>query len=102
MAVSAAMQTLWSYRRQPIDLTKNTLQATLLEESILFHRAILESDSLASPTSKENALYQRLMTTAKRSGADMILTLENKDALAFINYLRELRSVERLLYLHFG
>ncbi len=100
--VTASMDALWQYRRPTPDLTDEVIQKAIARHSEAFYKAILASDALATPEFRASAIYQRLMGTAKSSSPAMIEQINNKNPLGFINYLRELKSIERMLYLHFG
>ncbi len=100
--VTASMDALWHYRRPAPDLTDEDVQKAVARHSDAFYKAILASDALATPGFRASAIYQRLMGTAKSSSPAMIEQINRKNTLGFINYLRELKSIERMLYLHFG
>ena len=101
-SVTTSMNALWHYRRPSPDLADDTVRKEIARHSEDFYKAILASDALATPAYQENPIYQRLMGTAKTSGPAMIEQINQQNTLGFINYLRELKSIERMLYLHFG
>ncbi len=101
-AVSIQMDALMQFRRPSPDLEKVQIRRTVKHHADAFHKAILASDARATSEMQKNEIYQRLMGIAKTSSPAMIKQVEQKNTLGFINYLRELKSIERMLYLHFG
>ncbi|MEP3248352.1 MAG: hypothetical protein ABJN40_21840 [Sneathiella sp.] len=100
--VSVQMDALMQFRRPSPELGKDQIRHIIKQHAEAFYKAILASDARATPTMRKNEIYQRLMGTAKTSSPAMIKQIEGKNTLGFINYLRELKSIERMLYLHFG
>lgn len=100
--VSAHMHSMWQYRHITVALANSYSRQQLSDAAISFHAALLASDKIASEELKRNDVYQRLMTKAKSSTPIMIAAIEAGDYDVFLRYLRELRSLEQILYLHFG
>lgn len=99
---SVHMLSLWQYRHIKVALANAYSRRQLSRAAASFQTAILASDDIASEALKKNAIYQRLMATAKSSTPKMITAIASRDYSVFLRYLRELRSIERMLYLHFG
>lgn len=99
---STHMHSLSQYRSITVALANAYSRNKIAEAAKSFHEALLESDSLAYENVKKKAVYQRLMTQAKQSTPKMRAAIEAADYNVFLRYLRELRSLEQILYLHFG
>ncbi|MCG8491116.1 MAG: hypothetical protein MI743_05850 [Sneathiellales bacterium] len=101
-AVTSSMKGLYRYRRTEITAEDKAIWKELELLSVQFHKAILASDARATKEMIADGPYQRLMGIAKASSPAMTSQIRKRNHLGFINYLRELKSVERMLYLHYG
>jgi len=102
LVVTSSMNGLYRYRRVEVSADDTKIWKELEQLSVQFHNAILASDALATDEMISDGPYQRLMGIAKTSSPAMIQQIQQRNHLVFINYLRELKSIERMLYLHYG
>ncbi len=101
-AFSAAMETMWVYRRSPPDMADPEAMAALAEQARTLRRA-LEAVA-ASPTEKIAAdpQFQRLIAGSFENIATIEHAIETRNQEVLIRALRELRSSEQLLWMNFG
>ena len=101
-AFSAAMETMWVYRRDPPDMADPEAMAALAEQARTLRRA-LEAVA-AGPPGKIAAdpQFQRLIEGSFKSVVTIERAIETRDPAFLISALRELRSSEQLLWMNFG
>jgi hypothetical protein len=102
ITVTKHMDVLWTYRRKEMDWQNKETLAALERSSKGFRYALKAANSIAPETQKNDEIYKRLMGNALTSSEKMIGTVQAQNKNGFINYLRELKSLERMIYLHFG
>ncbi len=99
---SAAMETMWVYRRDPPDMADPRTIAALAEQARTLRRAL--EDIAAGPSEKiaGDPQFQRLIEGSFKSVATIDRAIEARDPAFLIGALRELRSSEQLLWMNFG
>ena len=99
---SAAMETMWVYRRDPPDMADPRVLAALAEQARTLRRAL--EDIAAGPSEKiaGDPQFQRLIEGSFKSVATIDRAIEARDPAFLIGALRELRSSEQLLWMNFG
>ncbi len=101
-AFSAAVETIWVYRRDPPDLADPEAMAALAEQARTLRRA-LEAVAAGRPEKiAGDPQFQRLIEGSFKSVATIERAIEARDQALLISALRELRSTEQLLWLYFG
>jgi hypothetical protein len=101
-AFSAAMETMWVYRRNPPDMADPEALAALTEQAAALRRAL--EDVAVEPPEKIAAdpQFQRLIAGSFKSIATIDRSIEARNQEFLISALRELRSSEQLLWMNFG
>jgi hypothetical protein len=101
-AFSAAMETMWVYRRNPPDMADPPTIAALAEQARTLRRALV--DVAADPPAKiaDDLQFLRLIDGALGSAATIDRAIEARDQALLIGALREIRSSEQLLWMNFG
>ena len=99
---SAALETMWVYRRDPPDMADPRTIAALAEQARTLRRAL--EDIAAGPSEKiaGDPQFQRLIEGSFKSVATIDRAIEARDPAFLIGALRELRSSEQLLWMNFG
>ncbi|WP_169544041.1 hypothetical protein [Sneathiella aquimaris] len=97
-----AMNTVWSFYKKQEDFHDGAKRSALLKHSVQLEDALRKSHAIADDGLKENVIYQRLMGTALISAPAMSQSVRDRNYSGFVNYLRELKSLEQMIYLHFG
>ncbi|WP_415236014.1 hypothetical protein [Sneathiella sp.] len=97
-----AMNMVWSFYKKQEDFHDVEKRSALLQQSLQLEDALRKSHAIADDGLKENVIYQRLMGTALISAPAMSQSVRDGNYSGFVNYLRELKSLERMIYLNFG
>ena len=99
---SAAMTAIWVHRRAPPDMADAQTLAALAEQARVLRQAL--EDAAAGPPASTAAdpQFQRLIAGSFDSVATIDRAIETLDRTLLISALRELRSSEQLLWMHFG
>lgn len=101
-AFSAAIKTIWVYRRNPPDMADPEALAALAEQTAALRRA-LEHVAAGPPEKIAGDLqFQRLVAGSFQSIAAIDRAIETRDTAVLISALREIRSSEQLLWMNFG
>jgi len=100
--LQAAVDAVWPYRREPPDFTSaealDRFKARLGVVAYLFRRCHARAPAAA----RESAEFNRLFETGHDSLGRLWRALNDGDGARLIGALRELRSVDRMLFLRFG
>jgi hypothetical protein len=100
--VSAAMDALYAYRREPPDLDDAAAVNAVKAKTGVLDYLLRRCDREAAPAVREDAEFRRLIDGSTAALAAMFRAIDRKDRTAVINVLRELHSFERILWLRFG
>ena len=101
-AMNRAMDVAFIYRRKPPDFD-DVAQVTIMDKRFAalehwYRRCYRE----AGPRERANPAFERLFPGSLESIERLIRAAKDKSALRVINNLRELRSFDRLIWLHLG
>ncbi len=101
-AFSAAMDTMWVYRRNPPDMADPQVLAALTEQARALRRTL--EDVAADPPAKiaSDPQFLRLIEGSFKSVATIDRAIEAGKPALMIGALREIRSSEQLLWMNFG
>ena len=101
-AFSAAMKSLWAYRRNPPDMADLQSIAAVSEQARTLRQSLAEV--VAEPPAKTAAdpQFQRLIAGSFKSLDTIDRAIETRDQALLISALREIRSSEQLLWMNFG
>ena len=101
-AFSAAMATMWVYRRNPPDMADPQAVAALAARARTLRRAL--EDVAAGPPGKiaNDPQFQRLIEGSLKSAATIDRAIEARNPALLISALREIRSSVQLLWMNFG
>ncbi len=102
LALSAVMEVLWPERRNLPDAAGKTERNRFRDMVGALNRAFADIRKHAPAAVAADPSYRRLMAKAEKSMPLLIRSVESGNKVLFLNILRELRSVERLLYFNFG
>ncbi len=100
--INAAMGPLRAYRHAPPDLDDPAAAAKLIEAGAVYGRELARCDAMAPADIAADAEFRRLMDTARASTARITEAAIAKDPGLFIRLLRELFSLDNLLFFRFG
>jgi hypothetical protein len=101
-AFSAAMETMWVYRRNPPDMANAQTLATVAEQVRTLRRTMEDVAAKPPEATAADPQFQRLIVESRVSFERLERALDTRDATLLISALRELRSSERLLWMNFG
>jgi hypothetical protein len=101
-AFSAAMATMWVYRREPPDLADPQTIAAIFDQARALLLALSDVAAEAPKEIAANPQFQRLIEGAFGSMGVIDGAIELRAQTLLINGLRELRSTEQLLWMNFG
>ena len=99
---NAAMEAIWSFRHNPPDFSKPDEVNDLRQKTTLMTYWYERCRDTATPQVKNDPQFKRLVDKTLYSLGRMWVAIGEKNQLSVINILREMRSSDRLLYLHFG
>ncbi|MCC2111282.1 MAG: hypothetical protein KDJ16_04545 [Hyphomicrobiales bacterium] len=100
--INAAMEGLRAYRHEPPNLEDAAAAAKLIEAGAIYGRELARCDAMASEEVAADQEFRRLMDTARESTARITEAAVTKDPGLFIRILRELLSIDNLLFFRFG
>ncbi len=100
--LQAAVDAIWGYRREPPDFTSaealDRFKARLGVVAYMFRRCHARAPAAAA----ESAEFNRLFDSARDILGRLRRALNDADGARLIHTLRELRSLDRMLFLRFG
>jgi hypothetical protein len=100
--LQAAVDAIWSYRREPPDFTSaealDRFKARLGVVAYMFRRCHARAPAAAAKSAEFNRLFESARDTLSR----LRRALNDGDSKGLINTLRELRSLDQMLFLRFG
>jgi len=99
---NAAMEAIWAFRHTPPDFSKPDEVNDLRQKTTLMTYWYERCRDTATPQVKNDPQFRRLVDKTLYSLGRMWVAIGDKNQLSVINILREMRSSDRLLYLHFG
>jgi hypothetical protein len=97
-----AMDAIWKFRHNPPDFSSIEQVNDLRQKTTLMTYWYERCRDTATETVKNDPQFKRLVDQTLYSLGRMWLAIEEKNQRRVINILREMRSSDRLLYLHFG
>jgi len=101
-AINASMDRLWPYRRNPPDFEDAEAVDALRQElgiSLYLYKKCYAEAPKAYRTDPE---FQRLFENGIDSFTRIWKPVRDKNAIGVINFLRELRSLDKMIFLRFG
>ncbi len=101
-ALTAAMDRLWRYRREPPDLDSSAALRELRSDTAVFEYLLVICREAAPAALRGDPDFVRFLDSAAEGVERLWQAIETKDQTLLINTLRELRSFERLFFLRFG
>lgn len=99
---NAAMEAIWTFRHNPPDFSNPDEVNDLRQKTTLMTYWYERCRDTATPQVKNDPQFKRLVDKTLYSLGRMWVAIGEKNQLSVINILREMRSSDRLLYLHFG
>jgi len=101
-AINASMDRLWPYRHNPPDFENPEAVDALRQElgiSLYLYKKCYEE---APQAYREDEEFQRLFENGIDSFTRIWEPVRDKNAVGVINFLRELRSLDKMIFLRFG
>jgi hypothetical protein len=99
---NAAMDAIWHFRHNPPDFADEKQVNDLRQKTTLMTYWYEQCRDTASDEVKKDPQFRRLVDRTLYSLGRMWVAISEKNQLSVINILREMRSSDKLLYLHFG
>lgn len=100
--VSAVMGELWHYRHNPPDFASTEAMGRLAAKTAVLEYLLRRYSAAAPPELRDQPAFGRLVGDADAAMERLKRAIETKNRELLINTLRELRSLERLLFLRYG
>lgn len=101
-AMNRAMDAAWVYRRKPPDFADAAQVAEMDKRFAALEHWYKRCRREAGPGERGHPAFERLFDGSIESIGRLIRAGKDKSALRVINNLRELRSFDRLIWLHLG
>ena len=101
-AMNRAMDGAWVYRRKPPDFTDAAQVAEMDRRFAALEHWYRRCHREAGPRERANPAFGRLFPGSLESIARLQRAAKDRSALRVVNNLRELRSFDRLIWLHLG
>ncbi len=101
-AMNRAMDGVWAYRRKPPDFGDAAQVAEMDKRFAALKHWYERCQREAGPRERGHPAFKRLFDGSLDSIRRLILAGKDKSALRVVNNLRELRSFDRLIWLHLG
>ncbi len=99
---NAAMDAIWKFRRTPPDFGNAEEVNDLRQKTTLMTYWYERCRDTAPEETRNDPQFKRLVDQTLYSLGRMWLAIEEKNQRRVINILREMKSSDRLLFLHFG
>ncbi len=100
--VLAAMDELWRFRRNPPDFASADAMGRFAAKTAVLEYLLRRYSAAAPPELRDQPAFGRLVGDAGAGVERLKRAIEEKNQKLLIDTLRELRSLERLLFLRFG
>lgn len=101
-AMNRAMDAAWVYRRKPPDFADAAQVAEMDKRFAALEHWYKRCQREAGPRERGHPAFKRLFDGSLDSIRRLLIAAKDKSALRVINNLRELRSFDRLIWLHLG
>ena len=99
---NAAMDGLYAFRHDPPPLADRQAANAIKAAAAVARYTLARCDTAAVDSIRNDTEFRRLVDGSLASLATLFEAVDNEDRTAVINLLRELRSFDRMLALHFG
>jgi hypothetical protein len=96
------MKKIWPYRRNPPDFEKLEQVNDVKRAASVYQYLLGKCRAKAPEAYRKNAEFNRLFDAAERSVGTLWDATDKKQRQRFINILRELNPLDRLIFLRFG
>jgi len=101
-AINASMDRLWPYRRNPPDFESPEAVDALRQELGISLYLYKKCYAEAPQAYRDDEEFQRLFENGIDSFTRIWEPVRDKNAVGVINFLRELRSLDKMIFLRFG
>lgn len=100
--LNIVMDRLYVFRRPAPELSNPDIRATIITDAGEYQKLVSSCRAMAPPPLHSNIEFVRLFDGAEASVALLTPAIEARDSQAVVNVLRELRSLDRILFFRFG